>query len=74
MAFLPFFFFAIGPALSYVSRQAQHLCPRGVAAPGQPECAGARRSASAGGAGQRFGCKARPQAYVCSPRCKASQR
>ena len=26
MAFLPFFFFAIGLALSYSSRQAQHLC------------------------------------------------
>jgi hypothetical protein len=49
LAFLPFFFFAIGPALSYVSRQAQHFCPRGVAAPGQPEIAVARRSATAGG-------------------------
>ena len=46
MAFLPFFFFAIGRALSYVSPQAQHLRPRGVAAPGQPKRAEARRSAA----------------------------
>ena len=51
MAFLAFFFFAIGPALSYVSRQAQHLCLaawRRRGSPNVPWRAAARAPAARG--------------------------